>query len=113
MSSLRDYGVRPKTIVRQPARDRHDSTIHACAECGLPLGEPSTLRIRGPELVDDISIDTFVTRGWTCDHHGYSIVHPLPTDPAASNLSRDWTAVRIRFADGVTRHVAVPTRVIR
>jgi len=108
--SLKDFGVRPLPVVREPARDRHDSDLRACPECGEPVGDLSTWRIESPDVVDDVSVGKLVTRGWVCDGHHYDVILPLPVTENAPTLGSSWTTVRLQFSDTRVRHVAVPKR---
>lgn len=108
--SLKDFGVRPLPVVREPARDRHDSDLRACPECGEPVGELSTWRIESPDVVDDVSVGKLVTRGWVCDGHHYDVILPLSVSKGAPQLGSAWTTVRVQFSDTRVRHVAVPNQ---
>lgn len=106
--SLDEFGIAPQTILREPVRDRHDRTLKACPECGQPVGDPTTVKISNPDVLDDAELRTAVTRAYTCDAHPYDLVLPVPTDEDASNLGPPWTGVRVRLADERPHHIAIP-----
>lgn len=107
-SGLARYGVAPKTIVREPTRDRHEP-MNVCAECGAPAEGPSSQRIHHPEVVgpDRFEADVLPCYGWRCERHSYDVVMPLR---AADDRSPDdgWTGVPIGLADGRVREISVP-----
>lgn len=106
--SLHAYGVETPSVVRKPIPDRHNDDLTACPECGRPVGDPTTLKIVAPDVVDDVQVRTFITRAYNCDAHSYPLVLPVPVGQGAPSLGDDWTTVRIRYADTGVRHVAVP-----
>jgi hypothetical protein len=111
--SLERYGVTPQDIVRAPVQDRHDDDdLKACPECGHVVGEPTTRKIDGPNVVDDVHLDALITRAYKCQRHGYDVLLPERVAEAAPSHGDEWTTVRVQYADGRVRHVAVPKRVI-
>ncbi|WP_232687937.1 hypothetical protein [Halobacterium zhouii] len=106
--SLEAYGVETPDVVREPADDRHDTDLKACPECGTVVGEPNTLKLDAPDVVDDVEIDTLVTRARKCDRHAYDVLLPVRVRRGAPSLGRSWTTVRVRLADQRVRPVAVP-----
>jgi hypothetical protein len=110
--SLDDYGVETPAVIRAPARDRHHSQLRACPECGQPVGEPTTLPVAAPDIVEDVNVAQFVTRAYRCNAHAYPVILPVPVAENARQLGDSWTTVRIRFTDQVARPVAVPKSVV-
>ncbi|WP_232702217.1 hypothetical protein [Halobacterium wangiae] len=110
--SLDRFGVESPDVVRAPVQDRHDKDLKACPECGQPVGEPTTLKISGPVVVDDVQIDALITRAYRCRSHAYDVVLPQRVGKGAPGYGDEWTTVRVQFADERVRHVAVPNRVI-
>ena len=106
--SLERYGVSTPDVVRAPVDDRHNRELTACPECGTVVGEPTTRKLAAPDVVDDVQIDTLVTRAYTCERHAYDVVLPVPVGRGAPGLGPRWTTVRVRFADQRIRRVAVP-----
>ena len=106
--SLDRYGVESPDVVRAPVDDRHNRNLKACPECGQPVGEPTTLRISAPDVVDDVEIDTLITRAYRCRRHAYDVVLPEHVGQGAPSHGPEWTTVRVRFADQRIRRVAVP-----
>lgn len=106
--SLESFGVEAPDVVRAPVQDRHDDKIRACPECGRPVGDPTTVRIAGPDVVDDVEIGTLATRAYTCDGHAYDVVLPVTVGRDAQGLGPNWTSIRIRYADDRIRRVAIP-----
>lgn len=109
------YGVRPPTIVREPARDSQGIPI--CPECGHPV--PQTKQghqVHQPDVVDrdlrERLEGALVVFGWRCDEHAYEIVTPARCDADATHMVAGWTGVELAFADGHTRYVAVPEKIV-
>lgn len=106
--SLEAFGVETPDVVREPATDRHDSDLTACPECGHPVGDPTTLKISGPDVLNGVLDGVLVTRAYKCERHAYDVVLPVRVGEDAPRLGGSWTTVRVRFAGGRVRHVAVP-----
>lgn len=108
--SLADYGVAPRDVLRAPTRDHSGQVI--CPECGCPLGgTKGSQRLVNPLLVDEIEIAVFVTLGYRCDRHPYDVIIPTQCKgKRAGNYPAGWVGVRVEFADGVVRWVAVPEK---
>ena len=108
-SGLERYGVIAPTVVR----DYHqDGDLINCAECGQPVNaSKGTQTIHKPEIVEDIDLQEIVTLGWSCDRHPSDVVLPQRClDFDAPSFVDGWVGVRVRFADQVVRHVAVPAK---
>jgi hypothetical protein len=89
--------------------------MHICAECGTPIeGSKGSHVVQRPDLVSDEVADVagkrLVVFGFVCKRHTTPVVHPQPTNRYAANVNdgRGWTGVRLEFADGIVRWVAVP-----
>jgi hypothetical protein len=106
--SLEAYGVESPDIVREPVEDRQNPDLKACPECGQPVGEPTTLKISSPDVVDDIQVSTLVTRAYRCTLHAYDVLLPVHVGRGAPSLGDAWTTVRVRYVDDRVRRVAVP-----
>lgn len=108
--SLVDFGVAPRDVLRAPTRTHSGEVV--CPECGCPLGgTKGNQRLNNPRLVDDTEIGAFVTIGHRCDRHAYDVIIPVRCDgPTARNYPDGWQGVRVEFADGMVRWVAVPDK---
>ena len=114
-AGLARYGVRPPTIVREPARD--SQKIPVCSECGEPVPQTKgPQRIHNPDVVDRelrACLDgPLVTFGYRCDRHAYEVVMPNRSDEHASAMLDGWTGVELAFADGHERYVPTPQKEI-
>lgn len=107
---LARYGVRPRTIVREPTRDSEG--VQICPECGHPVGtSKSAHKVHQPDVIDRdlrqrLKEPTLIVFGWACDTHPYDVVLPA----RVSSMREGWVGVEIGFADGHQRKVPVPER---
>lgn len=112
MSSLADYGVAARDVIRQFTTDRDGLVV--CPEDGQPIGgTKGNQQLVNPNLVDVLELDVehFITIGWRCDRHAYDVIVPRPCNgKQAQNFPDGWVGVRVRFADDLVRWVAVPEK---
>lgn len=107
-TSLADFGIAGRTIVRRLARNS-DGPI--CPECGYPVAQSvGTQTVTSPQVVDDrYDVDgVLLVHGYECDQHAYPVV--LPSRAGGSDAGRfdGWVGVLLVFSDDVRRYVASP-----
>lgn len=112
MSTLEDFGVAARDVVRQLTTDRDGLIV--CPECGRPIGgTKGSQQLVNPELVDadELEVEHFVTLGWRCEKHAYDVIIPKPCNgERARNYPAGWRGIRVRYADDLVRWVAVPEK---
>ena len=113
-TGLGRYGVRPRTVLRTPTRNREGDVI--CPECGIPIHDSkgshliSTKVLVNSELAH-VAGNEVPTHGWVCERHVYPLVVPFSIgDHDASAFVDGWIGLRAQFADEEIRYIPVPAR---
>lgn len=108
--TLRDYGVEPEPVLRQPAFD-DDAGAVVCPACGADVRDSEGAQVLPrPTLAGadrDLDLSSVRVSGWRCERHEAARVLARNVDaPEPAQLADGWVPLRVEFDDGRIRWVA-------